>query len=85
MFDIHCPHCGESYDQDYLHHPGELGGPEHLSYKQAARAFTQYGCGLFQERPAECKQLPLVPPHKLTLIRAAQEWSNHPDEWALLL
>jgi len=84
MFDIKCPHCGECTDQDYLHNPEDLGGPDHLTYEQAAQSFRVNGCGLFTDTPSPCTYAPVESPAMLEAIRAGQSFSDHPDEWALL-
>ena len=84
MFDIYCPHCGEPWDQDYLHTPGDLGGPENLTYSQAAASFKRLGCGLFRfGGSAQCNAAPVESPERLAMIRAGMDLSPHPDEWNL--
>jgi hypothetical protein len=84
MFDIYCPHCGEPTEQDYLHMPEDLGGPDNLTYTEAAAAFKVNGCGLFTTEPTPCTRAPIEPPQRMAAIRAMQSFSDHPDEWALL-
>ena len=84
MFDIYCAHCGEAWDQDYLHTPEELDGPDYLTYRQAAAMFKTHGCGLFQAEPSPCKRPPVEPIEKLIAIKVGMELSEYPDEWALV-
>jgi hypothetical protein len=84
MFDIYCAHCGEAWDQDYLHNPEELDGPDYLTYKQAAAMFKTHGCGLFQAEPSPCKRPPIEPIEKLIAIKIGMDLSEYPDEWALV-
>jgi len=85
MFDIYCSRCGEAWEQDYLHEPDELGGPENLTYEQAAYVFRVNGCGLFQSEPSPCKRSPVQADEKLLAIKAGQSLSEHPDEWACFI
>ena len=86
MFDIHCPHCGEPWDQDYLHNPAELNGPEGLQYSEAAEQFKKLGCGLFRAEGLKvCDAAPVEPAERLAIIRAGQQLSQHPDEWGLFI
>lgn len=84
MFDIYCPHCGEPTDQDYLHNPDELGGPDNLTYRQAAAMFKTHGCGLFKAEPSPCNAPPVEPVEKLIAIKAGMDLSEYPDEWGIL-
>ena len=85
MFDIYCPHCGEPTEQDYLHMPDDLGGPDNLTYAEAAAAFKVNGCGLFNPEPSPCTRAPIESPARMALIRANMDFSDHPDEWVLML
>lgn len=83
MFDIHCPHCGEAWDQDYLHNPAELDGLPGLDYAESARRFKLQGCGLFRDGGAGvCNAPPVLPPETLRAIKYSMTYSHHPDEWA---
>tara|TARA_B110000967_G_C18744614_1_gene489552 strand:- start:702 stop:992 length:291 start_codon:yes stop_codon:yes gene_type:complete len=82
MFDIHCAHCGEPWDQDMLH---ELHG---LDYMQGVEAFKSQGCMVFKPlrqkilgADSPCNAKPVVREWMLDAINAAHELSDYPDEW----
>lgn len=82
MFDINCKHCGESWDQDYLHHPDELDGPAGLTYAEAVEKFRALGCGLFRHQGAKaCDAAPVESAERLAYFAWAQAQSEHPEEW----
>jgi len=64
--------------------PEDLGGPDNLTYTEAAQSFKVNGCGLFNDTPSPCTMSPIEPPPRMAAIRAMQSFSDHPDEWALL-
>ena len=82
MFDIHCPHCAEPYDNDCLHEAAEHGAPS-LSYSQAAKLFAAYGCGLFRDKPSKCTNEPIESPSRMAEIQAAMILSDSPDDWLI--
>lgn len=84
MFDVYCPHCGEPYDQDVFHEPEAYDAPEG-SYKASAALFKEYGCGMFQAKPAICTARVVETPERMELIKAGMKFSEHPDEWLMFL
>ena len=83
MFDIHCPHCAEPWDNDCLHEAYEYGAPNNISYSQAAKLFSAYGCGLFQAKPSKCTNKPIESPLRMAEIQAGMIFSDSPDEWLI--
>ena len=74
MTDIHCKHCGEPWDHDFLH---EI---DYMTYDNAGHAFAIYGCGF--RHGVRCTS-PMVDPDAATLSAALQEQSPFPEEWII--
>jgi hypothetical protein len=84
MFDIHCQHCGEAWDQDYLHAPDDLNGPAGVSYADAVKQFRALGCGFFRDAGRSvCNAAPVESAERLAYFKWAQSQSDHPEEWDL--
>ena len=76
MADIHCRHCGEPWDLDFLHEVSEYG----MNYNQAKKSFAINGCG-FREK-IKCN-FSIVDPDAMVKTIASQVLSDHPDDWLI--
>ena len=83
MFDIKCPKCGEPWENDCLHEAHEYGAPADITYQTAAKLFSQFGCGLFNDTPKPCTSIPCESPSEMAQINALMMLSEHPDEWVI--
>ena len=88
MSDIYCPHCGEPWDLYELHDVPSVTpdiGAGVLTYKQAAKLFPYYGCGLWVDRFdggmfKECKA-EMVDDVRAEHAKVMHSISPFPDDW----
>ncbi len=72
--DIKCRHCGEPWDIAELHDMLSEAREEVLPFKKARELFYRYGCGAFQNQPAEkCNNEPIESDATLAGIDALQD------------
>ena len=76
MTDIHCQHCGEPWDHDYLHEVDDHG----MDYKMAGRSFAINGCG-FRDNVRCTSQV--VDANAALDSGIAMTLSPHPEEWII--
>lgn len=88
MPDIYCSKCGEPWDADELHDVPAINpdrGAGVLTYKQAAKMFPAYGCGLWVDRFdggafTPCTA-PIVDDVRAEYASVMHSISPFPDDW----
>ncbi len=78
MIDVHCPHCGEPWDNDCFHDMQEWN--LELTYMQAAQEFQTLGCNLFYGKDTPC-DAEVVDERAARGTRFGMELSPYPEEW----
>ena len=72
--DIKCKHCGEPWDMAELHDMLDETKDAVLPFKKARALFYRYGCGAFQNQPAEkCEHEPIESAATLANIDILQD------------
>lgn len=80
MPDIFCSKCGEPWDLYELHdiiRPNNLT----LTFNDAAKQFSQFGCGAFTTGNPEPCTVPVVDQYAADTAKVKQEFSPYPDKW----
>ena len=78
MIDVHCPHCGETWDNDSFHDMQDWG--QDLSYMEAAKKFKTLGCNLFHGKDTPC-DAKVVDENAAMQTKVGMTLSDYPEEW----
>ena len=89
MSDIFCSKCGEPWDIYELHDMPQAttnpAKPKKLTFKEAAAAFSKYGCGAFDNslgmRPMKLCNNEMVDQEAADRAHVYQTMSSGADDW----